>query len=1111
MTSYKAMFKALVLTTLFATTVHGADYRELIADDGSDIEAVIIRDADTIDDLDDRAVMLITQKKMSAMIGSASATSPNDHVDDDVESVTGTAVNVSDPRNVVIDLVPAPIQSVTGTAVTGTATDPVIDVSANDHVDDDVESVTGTAVDVTDPRNVVIDTDPNSHVDDDVETVTGTAVDVTDPRNPVIDLVPAPLQSVTGTAVSGTAADPVIDHGSIDNATDVDTTSTAPAANDVLVWDGTNWGPQALSAGHADDDVESVTGTAVDVTDPRNPVIDWAVSADAGNDIVLGTDGALLYQAPTELVSPLAAQRIQLDANGLPIYQRQIEKLVLRQDLNAGGLFANNAEADSFAADSADPASEPKYSIMSELEEFRRRNGKIRFKLVYDDFVVGTGPFEEIWEQSSNPLQTVGEQVVGYELISTTDPYPEFRGLALSNSTSARFDGTAGTDWWRALGLSTAFTGNTFPVNETALSTARIVELYALVDENESSVDVCGINEYTNNVRTYYAAYAHEGAGGTNVTMSINGVGATYTDITNGSDAGGGLLTLSGGANGNYNRRGRTVEGLLAPGDYFEIVKPATGQFDTQQLIITANAGDLANTATNVYRIVFNQSTGSLRAKDNSVIYAAGPENATYRITRTLAGFQFEKNGLLMYETQCGDPVNYSGTSPVTTHVFDGLQVDAAPAWDNDGNGPLLVPQTTGVTQAFGVDLNNVDRLVLHYRVSNDTWPIRREIEIEHIVRDVDQGYMLPWFNDDYIALRLNTADVATGTIRFISVSNTFELLEVEFKKDAVGVSRRLGEMVHMKSTRFASDAAAIAQGYMPVKPGTIVDGALDYPLWAAMHTEYVSGDDIVFPADVDGMFLRNLGGNAANEGVYQVDENKAHTHTVTDVNHPDFTNNGNGANVARRSSASTTRTTSSNGGVESRPVNRAYQLYTIIDSYVELPATPPVVDTLPLFTGGAAAKTEFLTVSAPDSRPYTVIADDAATTEVIERAYDGAKYPFVEIEVDKDATAVAGVYLRANSTGGRQSQMRLSVVSAVTDVANSGANTALPIVHRELETEYTIRYLVEFTETGGNEHTELEIAPAGTNLDLTIDATTPPLQQSIGIVGVTLYGSDPR
>ena len=290
--------------------------------------------------------------------------------------------------------------------------------------------------------------------------------------------------------------------------------------------------------------------------------------------------------------------------------------------------------------------------------------------------------------------------------------------------------------------------------------------------------------------------------------------------------------------------------------------------------------------------------------------------------------------------------MNHHSKEVPSAHVVDGLMVDAAPTWTDEQS---IAHGTTEVVST-GVNLDDVEKLIVHFERTNGTWPTSKIVDVSKIRLGIVQGAMMVHFDGTYLGIRNMTAAQKTaGDIPFyafgIAGNFGFEITKIEFKKRAVGVSRRLGEMVHMKSTRFVDDAAAMVQGYLPVKPGTVANGAASYPLWAAMYPEFVSGADIVFPADVDGIFLRNIGGNAGVEGDIQSDQNQAHTHTVTDTNHPNFTGRGTGSNVARNGIANTTRTTSSNGGVEARPVNRAYQLYTIVDSYVEIsPTVAPTV-----------------------------------------------------------------------------------------------------------------------------------------------------------------------
>jgi len=189
---------------------------------------------------------------------------------------------------------------------------------------------------------------------------------------------------------------------------------------------------------------------------------------------------------------------------------------------------------------------------------------------------------------------------------------------------------------------------------------------------------------------------------------------------------------------------------------------------------------------------------------------------------------------------------------------------------------------------------------------------------------------MLNHFSTQFLGINsITPAQFSSGDIPISANTGTttygYRITQIDFRKRAVGFSRRLGEFVHIKSSRFADDDAALVQGYLPVKPGTIVNGAIDYPLWAAIYTEFVVGNDIVFPANVEGMFLRNLGGNAANEGVFQADAQHITPAAPTGTQ----VNSGGGNTIRSRTV-----------GVETRPDNRAYQIYAIVDTYVEVVPT---------------------------------------------------------------------------------------------------------------------------------------------------------------------------
>ncbi|MEE9361987.1 MAG: hypothetical protein V3U92_05255 [Cellulophaga sp.] len=159
-------------------------------------------------------------------------------------------------------------------------------------------------------------------------------------------------------------------------------------------------------------------------------------------------------------------------------------------------------------------------------------------------------------------------------------------------------------------------------------------------------------------------------------------------------------------------------------------------------------------------------------------------------------------------------------------------------------------------------------------------------------------------------------------------------------------VSKRVGEFVYAKTGK--TEAA----GYLAVTPGTITNGAVNYPLWATQYPEFIVGNDIVFPADVSGMFLRNNGGNAATEGLsqnyrtarpttsaFRTSTNGYHSHSLSVHDNDGGSSAADGGGridgYPRTSGdGNHTHTISSGGDIETNPINRAYQLYTIVDTY---------------------------------------------------------------------------------------------------------------------------------------------------------------------------------
>jgi hypothetical protein len=174
-------------------------------------------------------------------------------------------------------------------------------------------------------------------------------------------------------------------------------------------------------------------------------------------------------------------------------------------------------------------------------------------------------------------------------------------------------------------------------------------------------------------------------------------------------------------------------------------------------------------------------------------------------------------------------------------------------------------------------------------------------------------------------------------------------------------VSPLVGSFIFAKTNAVRT----VEKGWLAVTPGTIINGATLYPIWASMYPEYVSGADIVFPANVAGMFLRNVGGLAAATGTFQADKtavnNLQNTGAVIGIGGTQLPIGGLSApdnyGLARTSATGANTTangTDTNGSGtdlnvingtanhyhvligdnETVPDNRAYQLYTLVDTF---------------------------------------------------------------------------------------------------------------------------------------------------------------------------------
>ena len=597
------------------------------------------------------------------------------------------------------------------------------------------------------------------------------------------------------------------------------------------------------------------------------------------------------------------------------------------------------------------------------------------------------------------------------------------------------------------------------------------VKGYHLVDVDEP-IDYCGINEFLETIGDYKLYISHEDTGGHTINASVYTaktgltVPATYENLQNATDNGSGGVVFAGGTNSVYNKRANTVEILRDPGDWIQFSTGQAAQFESLYIGLSTDPDYVPHADSGFYRFLISPNFYRLFGPDNTILSEQNNESGTYRFTRTLYGFLITRNGVTLFESPevCN---NYGGAKSTT--VVDG---DTGYYRLTRHEGATSIANTNDTVIDTGHQLTENDGRVLKVQFEDDTgahmWGLL-EVNVDDLFRRFDAGQTnlssSTVFDNDFPVIMANSReDLEAGKLLITDNGREQRYLWSELW---IAAPQRDPIIELQGVTTFSTTAAFQNVGD--------ADSLITGEDGSQIHVEYGDNirDSFLF---LDGVARSERKGYSTYDLEFQVVSGQVQVRHLS---------------------------TNPSGIV------KAWYEHPPGVTRLPAPTNNTVTDTLPQFTAGGAAKTGFLTLA--DGRPYTVITDDAGTTEVIERVYDGAKYPFIEIEVVKDAAAAAGVYLRSNTPGsGRQSQLRFSVVEAATFVANSGANTSLPIVLRELETEDTIKYLVNFTEAAGTEHNELEIAPAGTELDLTITAATPPRTGTLGVVSVALYSANP-
>ena len=193
------------------------------------------------------------------------------------------------------------------------------------------------------------------------------------------------------------------------------------------------------------------------------------------------------------------------------------------------------------------------------------------------------------------------------------------------------------------------------------------------------------------------------------------------------------------------------------------------------------------------------------------------------------------------------------------------------------------------------------------------------------------------------VLLPQDTIKIFTFQTEIPSGGGTQEPVMREFTQP-VGGAGTLNEMSRLvgnfqySTTAGRDEAQDLANGILWVYARTIVNGAITYPVWASRHPEFIVGNDIVIPANVEGMFLRNLGGNAGSEGAFQDDATDVNGLQIgyndEDSEAQGFSATGNNAVWGTDRELINTSGPFNSSDPETRPFNRAYQLVTFVDTF---------------------------------------------------------------------------------------------------------------------------------------------------------------------------------
>jgi hypothetical protein len=159
---------------------------------------------------------------------------------------------------------------------------------------------------------------------------------------------------------------------------------------------------------------------------------------------------------------------------------------IFRHNVNNGTvIFSNITEAQYTNPDN--PMAN-KFSLLNQINNFIRTDGKYKFKLSYplQEGIQNSG-YTNIWFQTSDPTTSAAEFISGYQPISVEATSQNFTGLVRSSATTNTYlDGGNGGNWFYAVGALSYWNGGIPGPYQVAVSQGiQLVEVYICIEDTK--------------------------------------------------------------------------------------------------------------------------------------------------------------------------------------------------------------------------------------------------------------------------------------------------------------------------------------------------------------------------------------------------------------------------------------------------------------------------------------------------------------------------------------------------------------------------------------------------------------------------------------------------